>query len=88
MSNGSGILCPACGSTMGVSDSRGGMGYIRRRRKCDNAACATKITTVETMADADRMRQALDLRAQLEALPTARREIVVRLIAEFTALEK
>ena len=41
------IVCPICGGSTGVVETRGGSGYLRRRRRCDDYACDGRVTTVE-----------------------------------------
>ena len=46
----SGYLCPRCGASAGVTDSRQvGDGSVRRRRKC--VQCAHRFTTYEVPGD-------------------------------------
>ena len=46
----SGFLCPRCGASAGVTDSRPAhAGAVRRRRKC--SLCEHRFTTYEVMAD-------------------------------------
>lgn len=74
---GSGIRCPACGSTRtGVKDSRPGGDRIRRRRQCDN--CGERMTTYEvTDAAFDAALKASN--PTLHALPPAVRSTFLRL---------
>lgn len=47
------MRCPACGGRLGVVDSRDvkSENAVRRRRQC--LACASRVTTRETIEDAD-----------------------------------
>jgi transcriptional regulator NrdR family protein len=41
------ILCPVCGLTTAVIDTRAVPRGMRRRRHCTNADCAGRVTTLE-----------------------------------------
>ena len=76
------ISCPICGRATVVTETRAtGGGGTRRRRKCMNAACAGRVTTVEIVVD--RFQNANDL-ADGRALLVSRRTIerLQRTVAE------
>lgn len=85
-STGEGIECPVCGSTdHQVKDSRGGIGYWRRRRAC--TACDERFTTVEVHVPHPRhgapYMPGIDLQRQLNAMPDRQRKLIEHLIWEF-----
>lgn len=92
---GAGLCCPKCGSTeLTVTDSRAFQGGIRRRRKCLKCAEWNRFSTIEVPLNAEEEHQkrvpiirALELLGQVDKLPVSKREIVLALIAEFTAEE-
>lgn len=84
IATGPGLACPGCGGPTTVTDSRGGEGYIRRRRKCLDPACATpRFSTLESMvgesvANPEWMR----LGRRIGGMSPARRQVVMFLIRE------
>lgn len=50
-----GIRCPNCHGETGVSDSRGGDGYVRRRRRCKSGCGWESQTTYESPAGQKRL---------------------------------
>lgn len=84
-STGEGIECPVCGSfDHSVKDSRGGIGYWRRRRLCK---CGERFTTVEIHVAHVRhgapYMPGLDLQRKLSAMPDRQRKLIEHLIWEF-----
>ena len=45
------IACPICGLATAVVETRATRGGARRRRKCTNATCTGRVTTVEVVVD-------------------------------------
>lgn len=45
------IVCPACGRSTVVVETRVSAGGSRRRRKCAEASCAGRVTTIEVVVD-------------------------------------
>ena len=45
------IVCPICGRATAVTETRSTGGGTRRRRKCVDATCTGRMTTVEVVVD-------------------------------------
>lgn len=45
------LVCPTCGESTKVIDSRGSRGAIRRRRECLNETCKYRFTTYEAISE-------------------------------------
>jgi len=54
--DGTGILCPKCGCDTEVLETRRNVKSLRRRRKCVNAACDGRVTTVEIIVSDARVK--------------------------------
>lgn len=95
IATGDGLLCPKCGSAAtAVCDSRAGPGFIRRRRKCTTCTEWNRFSTLEMIVESPRHHyvpepifQALKLQSAIDALPPRKRDLVLGLVAAFTADE-
>lgn len=77
-----GLLCPKCaGPGLEVTDSRPGVGYIRRRRLC---TCGHRVTTVEVIVEGGNAMAAMaaDFQRVFDALSLDRRVLVRQIIRE------
>lgn len=84
---------PACGATTAVVDSRGGAGYIRRRRLCNAEGCGQRLWTIESVVpgkvmESTELLQALKFYAALEALPVHEQKIVRSILSVLRAREQ
>lgn len=93
IATGAGLMCPKCGSKeTAVKDSRAGIEMIRRRRQCMACPEPVRFSTIEIMVNGPDMPRfpvdrGIRLQAQIDSLPSHKREIVLSLIAAFTADE-
>jgi len=69
------IVCPTCQGPTSSQETRTVGNYVRRRRKCRNPNCATRVTTAEVIIEDGRVLQ--------DALVIPRRDLenTLRLLA-------
>lgn len=75
MTAGDGILCPVCSGHTGVSNTKPGVGEIRRYRRCLDRDCSGRLWTVELAVGAPPPDMVLVPRKMLRRLQNVVRAI-------------